>query len=65
MRQKLDKPSTDEKHTPYTKRANENDHVLIMKSSGLDKYQLVGHGIALDHPEMITQHTSPFRHNQN
>jgi len=55
------KPPTDEKHTPYSKRATAKDQVELMKALGFDKFLLVGHDrggrvghrLALDYPEVV------------
>ena len=55
------KPPTDDKHTPYSKRASGNDQVKLMQSLGFNTFQLaghdrggrVGHRMALDHPDVI------------
>ncbi|MEO0340228.1 MAG: alpha/beta hydrolase, partial [Bacteroidota bacterium] len=55
------KPPTDEKHSPYAKRAIGKDQIQLMQSLGFDKFQLVGHDrggrvghrMALDYPNII------------
>lgn len=56
-----DKPRTDEKHTPYSKRAMGRDQILLMMHLGFDSFRLVGHDrggrvghrMSLDHPGSI------------
>jgi len=55
------KPQTDERHSPYAKRAMGADQVALMRLLGFEQFLLVGHDrggrvghrIALDHPKAI------------
>ncbi len=55
------KPPTDDKHTPYSKRAMAADCVALMRRLGHDRFAVAGHDrgadvatrLALDHPDKI------------
>lgn len=55
------KPPTTPDHTPYSKRSMANDCVVLMKSLGFDRFDLVGHDrgsyvafrLAMDHPALV------------
>lgn len=55
------KPQTDERHSPYSKRAMGADQVALMRQLGFEQFLLVGHDrggrvghrMALDHPNVI------------
>ena len=55
------KPPTDERHTPYAKRAMAKDQVQLMHQLGFDRFLLVGHDrggrvghrLAMDYPEVV------------
>lgn len=55
------KPETDERHSPYSKRAMGADQVALMRQLGFEQFLLVGHDrggrvghrMALDHPQAI------------
>jgi len=54
-------PPSDERHTPYTKRAMAEDMVVVMEKLGFTRFSVAGHDrggrvayrLALDHPEQI------------
>ncbi|MBR8742544.1 alpha/beta fold hydrolase [Nocardiopsis sp. MG754419] len=56
-----DKPASDDRHTPYSKRAMARDQYLVMRELGFDTFSVVGHDrggrvghrLALDHPEAV------------
>jgi haloacetate dehalogenase len=55
------KPATDERHSPYSKRAMAADMVAVMKALGFPRFRLAGHDrggrvshrLALDHPAAV------------
>ncbi len=55
------KPPSDERHTPYSKRAMARDQVEVMAALGFERFAVVGHDrgarvthrLALDHPERV------------
>ncbi|MFE6411013.1 alpha/beta fold hydrolase [Streptomyces sp. NPDC057837] len=57
-----DKPPTDERHTPYSKRAMAGDCLAVMRRLGHDRFAVVGHDrgayvatrLALDHPDSVS-----------
>ncbi|WP_333777153.1 alpha/beta fold hydrolase [Streptomyces sp. IBSBF 3136] len=57
-----DKPPTDERHSPYSKRAMAGDCLAVMRRLGHDRFAVVGHDrgayvatrLALDHPESVS-----------
>ncbi|MEV0122115.1 alpha/beta hydrolase [Streptomyces sp. NPDC050703] len=57
-----DKPPTDERHSPYSKRAMAGDCLAVMRRLGHDRFAVVGHDrgayvatrLALDHPEAVS-----------
>lgn len=57
------KPSDEENHSAYSKRAMAFDQLEVMKSLGFEKFAVVGHDrggrvghrMALDHPECVTK----------
>lgn len=57
-----DKPPTDERHSPYSKRAMAGDCLAVMRRLGHERFAVVGHDrgayvatrLALDHPEAVS-----------
>ncbi|MGV2922382.1 alpha/beta fold hydrolase [Streptomyces alfalfae] len=57
-----DKPPTDERHGPYSKRAMAGDCLAVMRRLGHERFAVVGHDrgayvatrLALDHPEAVS-----------
>ncbi|WP_317448026.1 alpha/beta hydrolase [Streptomyces collinus] len=57
-----EKPPTDERHRPYSKRAMAGDCLAVMRGLGHDRFAVVGHDrgayvatrLALDHPETVS-----------
>jgi haloacetate dehalogenase len=57
-----DKPPTDARHTPYSKRAMAADCLAVMRGLGHTRFAVVGHDrgayvatrLALDHPEAVS-----------
>ncbi|MEV6840222.1 alpha/beta hydrolase [Streptomyces sp. NPDC051133] len=57
-----DKPPTDERHRPYSKRAMAGDCLAVMRRLGHERFAVVGHDrgayvatrLALDHPEAVS-----------
>lgn len=57
-----DKPPTDPRHSPYSKRAMAGDCLAVMRGLGHDRFTVVGHDrgayvatrLALDHPEAVS-----------
>ncbi|GAA2729958.1 alpha/beta hydrolase [Streptomyces nogalater] len=57
-----DKPPTDVRHSPYSKRAMAGDCLAVMRGLGHDRFAVVGHDrgayvatrLALDHPEAVS-----------
>ncbi|MFD7702804.1 alpha/beta fold hydrolase [Streptomyces caelestis] len=56
------KPPTDERHSPYSKRAMAGDCLAVMRRLGHERFAVVGHDrgayvatrLALDHPEAVS-----------
>ncbi|MGW2492140.1 alpha/beta fold hydrolase [Streptomyces sp. NPDC001606] len=57
-----EKPPTDERHSPYSKRAMAGDCLAVMRQLGHERFAVVGHDrgayvatrLALDHPEAVS-----------
>jgi haloacetate dehalogenase len=58
-----DKPSSDERHEPYSKRVMARDQLELMRALGFERFALVGHDrggrvarrLALDHPDRVSR----------
>lgn len=56
-----DKPASDEKHSPYSKRAMANDFVAVMSKLGFDRFHIgahdrgarVAHRLGMDHADVV------------
>jgi haloacetate dehalogenase len=58
-----DKPPSDERHEPYSKRVMAQDQLALMRALGFQRFALVGHDrggrvarrLALDHPDAVSR----------
>jgi haloacetate dehalogenase len=58
-----DKPAGDPEHATYSKRANGNDQVAVMRRLGFERFALIGHDrggrvahrLCLDHPDAVSR----------